>query len=214
VTGAVINFNPATPLYTGKFNGALPLVGGFSGLGMEADPSLNAAFYPTLASSGSGYGAFDSISTFNTTTFVPTSVLSLPFASIEGSATSFSPVDTFRWGQDGLAILTSTGNVYLLRGPAIVPQLLNTNTTATLSSSSLTSVTHGTGNILLTLSGANFVPGVAALWNGSYRTTAIVDATHVTMAIPASDLAAAGAATITLVNPEAPPSAPLTFTVQ
>jgi trimeric autotransporter adhesin len=213
-TGAVINFNPATPLYTGKFNGAIPLVGGVSGFGMEADPSLNAAFYPTLASSSSAYGTFDSISTFNTTTFVTTSVLSLPFASIEGSTASFSPVDTFRWGQDGLAILTSTGNVYLLRGPAIVPQLLNTNTAATLSSSSLTNVTHGNSNTLLTLTGANFIPGVAALWNGNYRTTTIVDTTHLTMAIPASDLAAAGSATITLVNPGAPASAPLTFTVQ
>jgi len=131
-------------------------------------------------------------------------VLSLPFASIEGSTTSFSPVDTFRWGQDGLAILTSTGNLYLLRGPAIVPQLLNTNTPATLSSSFLTSITHGTGNTVLTLTGTNFVPGVAALWNGSYRTTTIVDGTHVTMAIPASDLAADGSAMITLVNPWSP----------
>lgn len=213
-TGAVVNFNPTTPVHTGVFNGAIPLVGATSGLGMEADPSLSAAFYPTLASSSNGYGTFDSISTFNTTTFVTTSVLSLPFASIEGSTASFSPVDTFRWGQDGLAILTSTGNVYLLRGPAIVPQLLNTNTPATLSSSSLTNVTHGTSNTLLTLTGANFVPGVAALWNGNYRTTTIVDTTHLTMAIPASDLATAGTATITLVNPGATASAPLTFTVQ
>jgi trimeric autotransporter adhesin len=214
--GAVINFNPATPLYTGKFNGALPLISGTSGFGMEADPSLNAAFYPTLASSASNVppGTFDSISTFDTTNFVTTSVLSLPFASIEGSSTNVSPVDTFRWGQDGLAILTSTGNVYLLRGPAIVPQLLNTNTAATLNSNSLTAVTHGAGNILLTLTGANFIPGVAALWNGNYRTTTIVDSTHLTMAIPASDLAAAGSATITLVNPGAVPSAPLTITVQ
>jgi trimeric autotransporter adhesin len=213
-TGAVINFNPATPLYTGKFNGAIPLVGGTSGFGMEADPSLNVAFYPTLTSSGSSYETFDSISSFNATTFATTNVLPLPFASIEGGTTSVSPVDTFRWGQDGLAILTSTGNVYLLRGPAIVPQLLNTNTAATLSSGSLLSVTHGTGNTVLTLTGANFVPGVAALWNGSYRTTTIVDATHVTMAIPASDLAAVGSAMITLVNPGASPSTPLTFTVQ
>jgi hypothetical protein len=212
-TGAVVNFNPATPLYTGKFNGAIPLVGGTSGFGMEADPSLNAAFYPTLASSSSAYGTFDSISTFNTTTFVTTSVLSLPFASIEGSTTSVSPVDTFRWGQDGLAILTSTGSVYLLRGAAIVPQLLNTNTAATLSSGSLTSVTHGASNTLLTLTGANFIPGVAALWNGNYRTTTIADATHLTVAIPASDLSQAGTAIITVVNPGAAASIPLTFNI-
>jgi trimeric autotransporter adhesin len=211
--GAVLNFNAATPFYTGKFNGAIPLVGGTSGFGMEADPSLNEAFYPTLASSSSASGTFDSISTFNTTTFVTTSVLSLPFASIEGSTTSISPVDTFRWGQDGLAILTSTGNVYLLRGPSIVPQLLNTNTPAILSSSSLASVTHGTGNTVLTLTGTNFVHGVAVLWNGSYRTTTIVDPAHVSVAIPASDLVSAGTATITAVNPGAAASAPLSFNI-
>ncbi|WP_353069964.1 IPT/TIG domain-containing protein [Tunturibacter empetritectus] len=212
-TGAVVNFNSATPIYNGIFHGAIPLVVGTSGFGMEADPSLNVAFYPTLASSNGALGAFDSISTFNTTTFATTSVLSLPFASIEGSTTSFSPVDTFRWGQDGLAILTSTGNVYLLRGPAIVPQLLDTNTPVTLSSSSLTSVTHGTGNTVLTLTGTNFVPGVAVLWNGSYRTTTIVDPAHVSVAIPASDLASAGTATITAANPGAAVSAPLYFNI-
>lgn len=105
-------------------------------------------------------------------------------------------------------------SVYLLRGPVVAPQLLNTNTLATLSSSSLASVPRGTGNTLLTLTGTNFVPGVAALWNGTYRTTTIVDATHVTMAIPASDLAATGSAMITLVNPGAAPSTPLTFTIE
>ncbi len=31
------------------------------------------------------------------------------------------------------------------------------------------------GNTLLTLTGSNFLPGVAVTWNGSYRTTTIVD---------------------------------------
>ncbi len=43
------------------------------------------------------------------------STLSLPFESIEGN-TEFTGVDVFRWGQDGLAILSSAGNVYLVRG--------------------------------------------------------------------------------------------------
>jgi hypothetical protein len=47
----------------------------------------------------------------------------------------------------------------------------------------------------LPLTGSNFLPGVAVTWNGSYRTTTIVDAAHVTVGIPASDLAASGSAT-------------------
>ena len=56
---------------------------------------------------------------------------------------------------------------------------------------------------MLTLTGTNFQPGVAVTWNGSYRTTTIVDATHVTVAIPVSDVAAAGSASLTATNPGA-----------
>jgi hypothetical protein len=143
---------------------------------------------------------------------MPASVLSLPFQTFEGN-TEYTGVDVVRWGQDGLAVLSSGGNVYLVRGGAIVPQLLNVNSAAILTGSSFASATAGTGNTLLTLTGSNFVPGVAVLWNGSYRTTTIVDATHVTVAIPASDLAQAGTATITAVNPGAVASAPLTFSI-
>jgi hypothetical protein len=70
------------------------------------------------------------------------------------------------------------------------------------------------GNVrVMRLTGSNFVPGVAVLWNGSYRTTTIVDATHVTVAIPASDLAASGTVSLTAVNPGAPASSALAFTI-
>lgn len=122
-------------------------------------------------------------------------------------------MDVFRWGQDGLAVLSSGGHVYLVRGPVVVPQLLNTNSAATLTSSSATSITHGAGNTLLTLTGSNFIPGVAVTWNGSYRTTTIVDTTHVTVAIPASDLASVGSGLLVATNPGAPASAPLAITI-
>ena len=83
----------------------------------------------------------------------------------------------------------------------IVPQRLNVNFAAALTGSSLTLINHGAGNTSLTLTGSNFLPGVSVLWNGSYRTTTIVDSTHVSVAIPACDLAQAGTATITAVNP-------------
>jgi hypothetical protein len=133
--------------------------------------------------------------------------------SIEGN-TSFTGVDLIRWGQDGLAALTSSGHLYLLRGAAVVPQLMNQNSAAVLSSSSVTTVAHGSGNRLITLTGSNFVPGVAVMWNGSYRTTTIVDATHLTVAIPASDLAIAGTASLVAVNPGAATSSAITITIQ
>jgi hypothetical protein len=66
---------------------------------------------------------------------------------------------------------------------------------------------------MLTLTGSNFIPGVAVTWNGSYRTTTIVDATHLSVAIPSSDLAAKGSVQIAATNPGASSSNELTITV-
>lgn len=136
----------------------------------------------------------------------------MPTVSLSFTSSS-NLVDLVRWGQDGLALLTSTGQVVLLRGPFVTPQLLVTNTAATLSASSSTTLSHGSGNVLLTLTGSNFVPGVAVTYNGGYRTTTIVDPTHVTVALPASDLAAAGSASLVATNPGASASNTLTLTI-
>jgi trimeric autotransporter adhesin len=95
----------------------------------------------------------------------------------------------------------------------VVPQLLNENSAATLTSSSASTVTKGSGNTMLTLTGSNFVPGVAVTWNGSYRTTTIVDATHLSVAIPASDLAVTGSGKLVATNPSATASNSLTITI-
>jgi hypothetical protein len=153
------------------------------------------------------------ITAYSTQTFLPVSSLPIPFTTLE-STTGFSGVDMVRWGQDGLAILSATGKLYLVRGASIVPQLLKANSAATLTAASSISATAGSGNMLLTLTGTNFIPGVAVLWNGSYRTTTIVDNAHMTVAIPASDLAQIGAATIIAVNPGASSSNQLPFTIQ
>lgn len=176
------------------------------------DTSLGLSFYLTDADPYDS-GIFDSITAFSNQTFMPTTAIPLPVTAIEGT-TGVTGVDVVRWGQDGVAILSSGGRVYLIRGATIVPQLLNVNSAAILTASSLTSMTQGTGNTSLTLTGSNFVPGVAVLWNGSYRTTTILDATHLSVAIPASDLAQSGTATISAVNPGAAASALLTITVQ
>jgi len=119
------------------------------------------------------------------------------------------------WGQDGLAILTSTGHIYLLRGAVVVPGLMTSGgSVASLGALSSSTLTKGSGNVLLTLTGSNFAPGVAVTWNGSYRTTTIVDATHVTVAIPASDLAATEKGTLAATNPGASTSNTLSVTVQ
>jgi hypothetical protein len=50
-------------------------------------------------------------------------------------------------------------------------------------------------------------------WNGAPRTTTRTDATHLSVAIPASDLAAAGTASVTSTNPATAASNSMTFTI-
>ena len=187
---------------------------GYLGEGNVApDASLQQTYF-VVNSAGAEYSSTaDSIESFNNNTYVSNGFTPLGFASAEGSGTTYTVSDLIRWGQDGLAVLTSTGHIYLLRGAAVVPGELTANASATVSSSSSSTIAHGSGNTLLTLTGTNFLPGVAVDWNGGYRTTTVVDATHVTVAIPASDLAAAGSASLTAVNPGAAASGGLTITI-
>lgn len=185
------------------------------GAGLAADPSLNKEFL--MLENFAGTFAFG-LTRYDLGTYLPEAVLEMP--------SSYSSITSgwnmLRWGQDGMALLTSTENyataqtttsLILLRGPFVAPQELGTATAASLTSSSATSITHGRGNTLLTLTGANFLPGVAVTWNGSYRTTTIVDSAHVTVAIPASDVANASSASLVATNPGAPASNQLSITI-
>jgi sugar lactone lactonase YvrE len=185
------------------------------GVGAVPDASTHKDFLMLENAAGTWEYA---LARYDTTTYLPEVVLPLP--------TTLYSIETnwnmLRWGQDGLALLAgvsvasgseSTSEVILLRGPFVTPQLLGTNSAATLTSSSVSSIAHGSGNTVLTLTGSNFAPGVAVAWNGNYRTTTIVDATHVTVAIPASDLAAAGSASVVATNPGAAASSALTVTI-
>jgi hypothetical protein len=210
--GGVATLASPLPVQLGTFEGQSIVANyGAGSRDFAPDASLGISF---LQPDPNDYSTdLDTIVSFNLQTFMQTNSLSVPFSSFE-PAPGASGVEMVRWGQDGLAILSSGGNVYLLRGPAVVPQLLATNSAASLSSSSVTTISHGTGNILITLTGSNFQPGVAVSWNGRYRTTSMVSPTQITVAIPASDLASAGAASLVATNPGAPSSSPIEIVIQ
>ena len=70
----------------------------------------------------------------------------------------------------------------------------------------LATVSPSAGNVggaafTLTVNGSGFGPASVVRWNGSDRTTAHISATQLTAAIPASDLAATGSASITVFTP-------------
>lgn len=220
-TGNVYAFTPPSAPTTITKNATINLspttVVALNGTPVAPDLSLHQVFFGSVYT-GNGPEALTSASTdtnqVNSIVMLPTSGV------VPGSSNLYYSDDLYRWGQDGLALLlrddlgTGGALLYLLRGPFIVPQELAANTAASITAASSTTITAGSGNTVLTLTGSNFVPGVAVTWNGSYRTTTIVDSTHITVAIPASDVAAAGVGTLVATNPGAPASSSLTITVQ
>jgi len=184
------------------------------GVGAVPDASTQKEFLMLENTAGTWEYA---LARYDLTRYLPETWVSMP-ASASGILSGWT---MYRWGQDGLVLLSSAESygggvteILLMRGPFVTPQLLQTNSAASLSASSSSTLTHGAGNTMLTLTGSNFLPGVAVTWNGSYRTTTIVDATHLTVAIPASDLASAGSASLLATNPGAAASNALTITIQ
>ncbi len=177
-----------------------------------ADRELGRAFFP-VATGANNSATVDGIAAYNATNYQLSGIVSLGVAAAKTTPYN-GEMEMLRWGQDGLALLSSDGHLYLMRGGFVLPQLLSTGTTALFSGRSSPNLTHGSGNTLLTISGGNFLPGVAITWNGSYRTTTLVDSTHVTVDIPASDLASAGIAVLVAINPGASPSGALDIVIQ
>ncbi len=67
---------------------------------------------------------------------------------------------------------------------------------------------------MLTLNGANFPNGAQVLWNGAALATTFVSAAQLTADVPLANIAASGAATITVIkSPSTRQSASLPFTV-
>jgi CSLREA domain-containing protein len=89
------------------------------------------------------------------------------------------------------------------------------NPAPTLTSLAPNTTAAGGAAFTLTINGTNFVANTVAQWNGSPRATTFVNATQVTAAITAADVASMGTAPVTVVNPTpgGGTSNPLTFTI-
>ena len=75
------------------------------------------------------------------------------------------------------------------------------NPVPALASLAPSSATVGSAGFVLSATGSNFINGSIVLWNGASRTTTFVNSTQLSAAIPASDLAAATTANVTVFNP-------------
>lgn len=209
---ADVSVLPARPL------GTFPLATNTSNAeaSVAPDPAIGSAFFLAAYNGASTYtpglATPNGIVTFSTTTFLPTGFIPLSIAAIDPPLQYDTSVDVLRWGQDGIAALTSAGTLYLARGPAVLPQLLQ-SATAPVFGSATPTLQHGGANTVVTVTGSNFQLGIAVAWNGTYRTTLYVDSTHLTVDIPSSDLISAGSAILTVTNPGSPSSTPANITV-
>ena len=75
------------------------------------------------------------------------------------------------------------------------------NPIPTVSSINPISITAGSAGFTLTVNGSNFINGSTVRWNGVNRVTTYTSATQLTAAIPATDVATAGTAQVTVFNP-------------
>jgi hypothetical protein len=85
----------------------------------------------------------------------------------------------------------------------------------TLTSLSPNTSAAGGAAFTLTINGTNFISSSAAQWNGSARLTTFINATQVTAAITAADIASMGTVPVTVINPTpgGGTSNALTFTI-
>jgi uncharacterized repeat protein (TIGR01451 family) len=213
--GGVADPTPTPPVQLGLFgvNSAQGFGQSIAGTGVAPDPALGRVFIEGETLAGT---ANPVLLSFDTKRYVL-----LAMEQFTGAAQG---ADLLRWGRDGLAWHSSmggafgnstpgTGQIFLVRGPFVLPEWSSANPKPGLVSVSPSTITAGSGNLTITAVGSNFVPGAMLTWNGLERTTTFIDSSHLTVAIPASDLSKTGTATLVVNNPGSADSSSLSFAI-
>jgi hypothetical protein len=126
-----------------------------------------------------------------------------------------------RWGQDGLAYILSGGvasnapsQVFLMRGPFVLPAEGITNAAPTVTSVGSGTIAVGSGNQRVAVTGTGFLPGASVVWNGVVHDTTFVDAQHLSVAVGAAEVSSAASVSVTCRNPGSGDSNAITVNVQ
>ena len=200
--------NPSTGLLVGTYDFGNTCCGT---IGIVPDTAIDRMF----AVGNTPFFNFFGITAYDLQKFTPLAVTDL--SQLAGSAV----IQTFlHWGNNGLAFVLSPGCCNT------VPQLVLVQSSAMFSTTSknpapnaqeLTpaSATHGTGNLLVGVKGANFVPNSQVTWNGTLLFADYVSPTQLNLYVPAASLSKAGTANVIVTNPfpGGGVSTPLTFTI-
>ncbi len=152
---------------------------------------------------------------FDTQHFVLEDTVQLPSSEIG------SGVNGTRWGQDGLAYIlpaqlgsTSTSQVFLMRGPFVLPAEAAANPAPALSAVGSGTIAAGGGNQYVAVTGTGFLPGASVLWGGTVHDTIFADAQHLQFALGAAELKTAAGVSVTIRNPGSTDSNAVTVAVQ
>lgn len=186
--------DPATGVRAGTFQASGQMV---------PDPTLNSAFFLNQ-SFGSNTATIQS---FDLIHFTPVGSITIP---VTGTAQRL-----IRWGQNGLAFNTDSGQVVLVGGsflapvptafptpnPLPAPPPVPAANAPVITLLSPSSAIAGAAAFTLTVNGSNFDPAAQIQFNGAARSTTFISSTQLLAAINAADVAAAGTAIITVANP-------------
>jgi hypothetical protein len=116
-------------------------------------------------------------------------------------------------------LIANAGTAFVLvnnpGGSSTSPQLFTVSVPPAPSVSGLNPPTAiaGASAFQLTVNGSGFVSGSVVNWNGAPLGTGFVSSTQITALVSASLIAAAGTANVTVQNPGAPLSTPLSFSI-
>jgi hypothetical protein len=202
--------NPSTGLLVGTYD----VIGGccYGNAQIVPDPAVDRVFAVGNTPFLSTFG----ITAYDLQKFTPIAATDL--SQFNGS--SASPA-FLHWGNNGLAFVLTVGccgnnppQLVIVQSP---PMFATGSKDPVPKAKSLSpsSVTHGAGNLLVSITGTNFVPNSQVTWNGSLLFADYVSQTQLNLYVPAARLSVAGTASVVVTNP-APgggTSTPLTFTV-
>ncbi|HEY2232835.1 MAG TPA: IPT/TIG domain-containing protein, partial [Candidatus Angelobacter sp.] len=207
--GSRIRYDQGTNVFYGE-NGntvnssGLP-VGNFNTFGtMAPDSSLNKAFFIPFGATA--------ITSYNLRHFTPITTINIP--GINGFARNL-----IRWGQNGLAFTTDSGQIVLVAGnfldpiavtppaPIVVPTPAPTPTptaqTPTISSLSPSGTIAASPSFTITVNGTNFLNNSVVQFNSTALATTFVSTTQLQAAVPAGQITFAGVAHVVVANPAA-----------
>src|SRR5712691_5077706 len=131
------------------------------------------------------------------------------------TTTTYNYFSFAQFSSDGQYVLFTSDMTGSGRSAVFLAELpQSTGSTPVQSALSPASVAAGAAGFGLTVTGSNFVSGSTVQWNAANRTTTFLSSTQLQATIPATDVATAGTAQVTVVNP-APggTSNALTFTI-